>query len=101
MNLGLLLLLLIQQSQCSDGTVYSVVAVVALGFTCPSTLYVVAICYAPIVISAVGVESAAASSASVATLVASDARFARSRALVIDYLRMFSVRASPTTSCLI
>jgi hypothetical protein len=71
-------------------TVYSVVAVVAEGLTCPSTLYAVGICYAPIVISAVGVESAAATaaatSASVAIAVAVVAKFARSRALVISML---------------
>jgi hypothetical protein len=73
--------------------VYRVVAVVALGFDCPRTLYDVAIGYAPIVISAVGVESgvgiaaiAALTSESVARAVAEPANVAKSLALLISML---------------
>jgi hypothetical protein len=70
--------------------VYRVVADVALGFDCPRTLYDVAIGYAPIVISAVGVGSdaatAAATSESVAKTVAEPANVAKSLALLISML---------------
>ena len=43
--------------EVAEGTVYRVVAVVAEGFDCPSTLYVVAIVYAPISIKICGLGS--------------------------------------------
>ena len=44
-------------AELAAGTVYNVVNVLALGWTCPSTLYVVGIIYAPIKRNTVGVES--------------------------------------------